>query len=310
MSRSPTSCSNVSSWLAEIRSTDCSRPRGSMPRALSRSRRPALPGSRRRKSASSSAASWPIVSRPAPRSRCSTWGRLLGACARRRAREMQLRGQRVPPASRRASAGRSPPSRRPCTRRRRASTRGWWLREPQPAPPLPRVVPGGNPARRRSCRDTPHRALSARRPAPHGARRPTRRVSTRDRARAWAGMNTACGQRRSASGSSSPSGCRSGGPRSSPSRRLHGRGVPPTTSGARRRTGSPAPRPQRRRHRDRGERRSPEYSDQDAASDHERGAERDVASHEPLEPRMSVANSTPNNASVATSGLTTVTRPR
>ena len=46
--RSAMSRSNVSSWLTETRSTVVSSRRGSIPRARSRSRRPTLPGSRRR----------------------------------------------------------------------------------------------------------------------------------------------------------------------------------------------------------------------------------------------------------------------
>ena len=61
---SPTSRANVSSCEIEMRSTDCSSGRGSMPRARSRSSRPTLPGSVRASVASSSAASCPTVSTP------------------------------------------------------------------------------------------------------------------------------------------------------------------------------------------------------------------------------------------------------
>ena len=76
---SPTSWSKVSSLLTETRSTECSRPRGSMPRARSWSMRPALPGKRRRSSSPSSAASCPIVSRPARRSLSSDLGPTPGS---------------------------------------------------------------------------------------------------------------------------------------------------------------------------------------------------------------------------------------
>ena len=64
-----------------------------MPRARSRSRRPTFPGSSRRRSASSRAASCPIVSSPAARSRCSDLGPDAGELAHVERREKR----RFPP---------------------------------------------------------------------------------------------------------------------------------------------------------------------------------------------------------------------
>ena len=253
--------SNVSSVEIEIRSTCVSRPRWSIPRARSRSSAPTLPGSRRRRASSSSAARSPIVATPGCASRSSARG--------------------PTPGSRRTSNGaRKPPlcpgahDRQPA----RLAPVGGDLGDDLAGGDAERAGQGvaprtaawtasatrrrrGSPARFRPGRGSPRRARSAR---PSGRpRAPSARpsASTGGRGCGAAGRTRPPGSGAAPPRSSSPSGSRTAARRSSRSRRPRGR------AGRRRRraacaagSGPRAARRRRRTHRGRGARRSREQA--------------------------------------------------
>ena len=157
-----------------MRSVTVSSGRGSMPRARSRRRRPTLPGRSRLRSASPRAASAPIVSRPAARSRASERGPTPG-------RRRTSNGARND-ASRPGGTTVSPPG-----LRRSLAIFATTFDVATPIAALRLVAPGptsGPPPRRpeppRTCprprpgRGTPRRAPCARRSAPPRARHPDR----------------------------------------------------------------------------------------------------------------------------------------
>ena len=308
--------SKVSSWLIETRSTESlERPRVDPARAVAQ-HRPDLAGKeplqRRHRRARRARRS----------SRCRPGRAALGLRAdagqlahgeRREERGLPARRHDGQPAG--LARGRSPPWPRPCRTRRRASTSGRSRRARPPAPPPATAAGLQEVARRpRRGRGSPRRGRCARRSARPRARHPRPPASTRGRPRAGAGRRPPAGSAAAPRRSSSPSGCRTRAPRSSPWRRL------PARAGRRRRRaasrGAPGPRAPRRRRRTRrgrGARRSRARSrrsddrrprrsalpppihvaaDQLAAAEHERGEHH-------AEQRL-----------VATSGLTTVTRPR
>ena len=259
-SRSAMSRSKVSSLESETGSEESSRPRGSMPRARSRSIVPTLPGSSLRSASSSSAASAPTVATPAAgQPLLGARARPRAACARRAAPGTPPRG----PGSTTVSATRLAPV---------AGDLGDDLR-------------GRDAERAGEARGAAHGGLHrageharaaevVRPPRPdRGSPRPGPVRSTvghhladrvPDRARVlgveavpWAGRRPPAGSGEAPPRSSSRSGSRTGGRRSSRWRPLRGR------AGRRRRRAAssaaraaPAPRPRRRTRPDRGARRS------------------------------------------------------